>query len=537
MTSRDHLQAFLTREVGASILFPRDFREQAARYDVVHQAQQRSLSTGAREIIEKLHPHPTPAQQHNLATLREGNFVTVMTGQQLGLAGGPYLAVLKALSAVKTATELERETGTRCIPIFWIQSEDHDYEEIASVTFLHDGQEQVSLPISPKELGDSVGSLLISDATVETLKTSLQDSSLDDEVKERILSAYQSGQRLPAAFQGCMQEILGETGILFFDPLHPELAEVRTSFFQQVLQEHEQTYQALLEREEALRAEGFESQVKLRSESPLFFMSWEGKRTRLTSKNDGSGEFLHGHDSFTAEELHKEMEQNPSRFTSSALLRPLFQDTLFPTAATIAGPAEFRYLSQIEPLYPLFKLAQPLIIPRVHCTIIPEMLNTRLSELNVAVHELADSVAPLVLRCSVDRADQPEALFTHAEAELGRVYSKLSQRILSVEGGLKKSVDLTWNSIVTNLSKFKGKYERVLLQKHEPLHKELLRTQSYLFPQGAPQERSVHLWSWGLKTAPSLTQLILNDIEPFENGAARVYIVDTNTSTVRSGCS
>lgn len=536
MTSRDHLQAFLLREEGASILFPRDFREQSARCDVVQQARHRSISTEARAIIEKLHPHPTPAQQHNLATLREGNFVTIMTGQQLGLAGGPYLSVLKALSAVKTATELERETGTRCIPIFWIQSEDHDYEEIASVTFLNGEQETLSLPIQPETLGDSVGNLIVDESAFEALRRSLQTSSLEPEVKNFILRAYKSGELLPAAFQGCMQEILGDTGILFFDPLHPELTQVRTSFFQQVLQGHEQIHQALSEREDILRAEGFESQVKLRSESPLFFMSWEGKRSRLTSKNDSSVEFLHGHDSFTTEELHKEMEQNPSRFTSSALLRPLFQDTLFPTAATICGPAEFRYLSQIEPLYPLFKLAQPLIIPRVHCTILTETLSNRLQELNLSVHELSNPVAQLVLRCGVDTADQPEELFAHAEAELARVYSELSHRVLAVEGGLKKSVDLTWNSIETNLSKFKGKYERALLQKHQTLHDELLNIQSYLFPQAIPQERSVHLWSWGMRAAQSLTFLILSEIEPFEDEARRVYIVDTNTSTVRSGC-
>src|SRR5262249_53563377 len=64
----------------------------------------------------------------NIASLRSGAFATV-TGQQVGLYGGPLFSLLKALTAVKLANQA-REAGIDAVPIFWLATADHDLAEV-----------------------------------------------------------------------------------------------------------------------------------------------------------------------------------------------------------------------------------------------------------------------------------------------------------------------------------------------------------------------------------------------------------------------
>jgi len=535
MEKRDHLKAFLNQEMGAEDLFSLDFRKEPDRICAIHQAQKKGVSSAALSAITKINSSPLPKQKENLEKLSHQGVVTVIAGQQIGFAGGAYLTVLKAVTAVKAARDLEEQTGVKCVPIFWMQTEDHDYKEIESTSFYSEQEGLYSLMLKQPACHDSVGKIVIDEETSKTVKDVLDTSPLSKDIQHLLEPYHKVGTSLPRAFQQCMQHILGATGILFFDPLQSELDEERANFFPTALGKDREISELLLQREDVLLKNGFHTQVKLKKGSPLFFMSWEEKRQRLTPHAEDIDRLYHQDTPFLIPELLELIKTEPHRFTSSALLRPLFQDTLFPTAITVAGPAEFRYLSQIKPLYPLFGLKQPLILPRSHCTIISKALQGRLKELGLTIDQFSKPVSDLVFQSGITEASRPETLFSSAERQILGIYDTLASDVLTVAGGLKKSVDLTRNSIITNLSKFRGTYERTLLSQHKELNDELTKIQIYLFPNQAPQERTLNIFSWGETLAQSFIHLLGEDIRPFEHQQRLTYIIEDDLTSLTAG--
>ncbi|HLX75970.1 MAG TPA: bacillithiol biosynthesis cysteine-adding enzyme BshC, partial [Terriglobales bacterium] len=288
----------------------------------------------------------SPEALKNLERLRAGAFC-VVTGQQVGLFGGPLYAIFKALGAIRLAQKAS-ELGADCVPVFWLATEDHDLEEINHTTLLAgDGSLQAvatstqgapDAPVSEIRLGEEIRQPL------EDAAAALGDSEITDLLRR----CYRPGETLGSAFAKLFSALAGRWGVVMLDASDPELHALAQPIYHAAIERAEELDQALLERDRELLSSGYHDQVKVTELSTLLFTIENGSRV-VIHRGDGVARpagFRIGQERLGREELLQRIDAEPQHFSANVLLRPVVQDYLLPTLAYTGGPAECAYFAQ-----------------------------------------------------------------------------------------------------------------------------------------------------------------------------------------------
>ncbi|HLK51850.1 MAG TPA: bacillithiol biosynthesis cysteine-adding enzyme BshC, partial [Candidatus Angelobacter sp.] len=273
----------------------------------------------------------------NIQRLREGA-TAVVTGQQVGLFGGPLFCILKALTAVIMAEK------AGAVPVFWMATEDHDLEEINTVNLPAGDHLQKFTVNVPHREGAPVGAIEFKDeitAAVQQVEALFGKS----EISELLAASYRKGETFGTAFAKFYAKVFSDLGVVFLNPLDPELHRIAQPVFRAALEKSEEINQALLERNKELEAAGYTAQVKVTPSHTLCFYLEDGARTPVKHHDK---EFFVGERKIATAEMLQETERCPERFSANVLLRPVIQDYLLPTLCYIGGPAEVAYFAQIE---------------------------------------------------------------------------------------------------------------------------------------------------------------------------------------------
>jgi len=295
----------------------------------------------------------------NIERLRAGA-PAMVTGQQAGLFGGPLFTILKAITAVKLAEE------AGAVPVFWIATEDHDFEEISSVNFpAGDHLKKFTVNV-PHAEGAPVGEIAFTDeitAAVAQVEAIMGRS----EISEILAASYRKGETFGTAFAKFYARVLAEYGVIFLNPLDPELHRIAQPVYRAALEKSVEINRALMERNEELEAAGYDAQVNVTPSHTLCFYFENGVRTPVRHHDK---EFLIGERKLSAAELMAETERCPERFSANVLLRPVVQDYLLPTLAYFGGPSEIAYFAQIEVVYRKLAGRVTPILPRIFATLL-----------------------------------------------------------------------------------------------------------------------------------------------------------------------
>ncbi|MGA9523427.1 MAG: bacillithiol biosynthesis BshC, partial [Myxococcaceae bacterium] len=282
---------------------------------------------------------------------------------------------------------------------------------------------------------------------------------------------------------------------------------------------------ALLERSAALEQAGFHAAVHVRSASPLSFFhpeGPEGPRYRLETSGAGYSE-VGGARVHTQAQLLAALERDPLCFSTSALLRPILQDTLLPTVAYVGGPGELAYFAQLAPLYRLFDRPMPLVVPRARFRVISTEVRALLRELAIEADDAALPLDELLARCV-----QPEGSAPSSEEIARRLLGPFHAAMAELEPTFAPSADAmstpirkTRSTVERAIRKLAGKYEAAQRRSQYPRVDEARRVQQFLYPDGAPQER-VHGFAWYASRfgERAFLDCVLGAVRPFD-GASR----------------
>lgn len=278
------------------------------------------------------------ARTQSLQTLRGSDAVVVVTGQQVGWLGGPAYTLVKALAAVELARRITAR-GVPTIPVFWMASGDHDLVEVATAPTL-DGP---SVRLNLEDRGSPVGGIELPVDVAETREQWLSRLPMSARASARALSkSYRPGQTLAGAFAQTLAELTAGTGLLLFDSCDPSAAPWARPVFERELLGNEPARKLLL-------ASPQPHVVPVdRDVTQVFYVDDAGRRQRLVRTDAGVS---WGDGSLSREALATALADSPERFSPAALLRPVVQDSVLPTVATLAGPTERRYLAQMQALY------------------------------------------------------------------------------------------------------------------------------------------------------------------------------------------
>jgi bacillithiol biosynthesis cysteine-adding enzyme BshC len=427
----------------------------------------------------------------NLDRLQNGAFA-VVTGQQVGLLGGPAFSVYKALTAIRLANELTAN-GTNAVPIFWLATEDHDLAEVNHCFFgARTGFERFELGVAGAE-GRRVGEIELGEAMRESSSraSAMLEGAAAEEVARWITETYRPGETFGSAFAKLMTRMFAGHGLLFLDPLSPELHRLSAQTMLRALKDHEALAKDLVGRSAALERAGLHAQVKVSENSTLVFRIVDGRRVPVRPKDGG---FLAGNTQESFEDTSKAMENHPEQFSANALLRPVIQDTLLPTIAYIGGPAEIAYHAQTSLVYKRLLGRAPAILPRATFTLVTSHLRNLLQKYKLDVRDVF--AARQKLRAKMEAEVLPRELterFAEGEKDLQTLLEALREPLAKLDQTLAGALDTATEKILYQFNSVRGKAGRAegfrtgVLDSHE---REII---SLLLPNNQLQERSLSI--------------------------------------------
>ncbi|MCP2037002.1 bacillithiol biosynthesis cysteine-adding enzyme BshC [Chryseobacterium sp. HSC-36S06] len=302
-------------------------------------------------------------QKENLNSILLENTFTVTTGHQLNLFTGPAFFIYKILQTIKLADSLNENFPDRnIVPIFWMATEDHDFEEIN-----HFKTESNYYETKAKS-GGPVGRILVEDDFfISEFEREFKDAVYGTELILLMKKAYKKGNSLAQATRILVQELFSPYGLLVIDGDDRKLkSQMKEVFKIEML--HQELYHSTKNMVEVLAETYGKVQVNPR-EINLFYLSETRNRIEFEG---GKYSVVDTNISFSETELLEELENYPENFSPNALMRPVYQETVLPNLAYIGGNAEIMYWLELKDYYAKIGLAFPVLIPRVSLLFVTE---------------------------------------------------------------------------------------------------------------------------------------------------------------------
>ena len=430
------------------------------------------------------------ASSHLIDKLADPSSSVVVTGQQLGLLGGPLYTAYKALSTIQLAELLEKQTGASVVPVFWLEGEDHDFAEIASAGFL-EGDDAVSVIYTPSdeaEKGTAVGRMTVSDSissVFEELERMLPPTDFKDGLMAVARSAYAPGTPMIKAFVAMMEYILGPGRIAYVSPDDEELKAAVAPLFRKELEDYASSSK-LLKDTSAMLEGTWHAQVQ--TEPTNLFLHGDGRRTAIDAVDSGfrtrDGEDL------SLQEALARLDADPGSFSPNVVMRPLMQDWLLPTAVYVAGPGEVAYFAQFKGLYDWAGLHMPIIYPRASLTLMERRIGKVLEKNELEMPAFEAQVDKLFREMVLgNMATDLDEAFKESSTGIHQAINQIKSVIEGVDRSLVGSAEATRAAFMKDWNQLKAKVLKSEKQHHDVLRQQLGRASSALFPMGIPQER------------------------------------------------
>lgn len=448
-----------------------------------------------------------PAARAAASRLADPQTVAILTGQQAGLFGGPLFTLLKALTALKLADQVAREHSVPCVAIFWIDAEDHDWDEVRSCAVYDStlATRSVSLPArgGDDEAGP-VASMRLDDqilGVLDALEQSLAPTEFRADIMAALRRAYRPGVGMADAFGIWLEEVLGPRGLVVYDSSDPATKPLVSRVFARELSAPGRTARLAAQAGADLVARGYHSQVHANNDTLALFRLHPGRR----SIRQQDGQLVIGEERVSAATLELEARERPAGFSPNVLLRPIVQDTLFPTVCYVAGPNELAYLGQLRGVYDHFGVPMPLMYPRTSATLLDSAAMRFLAKYDLAIESLQaqdDSTLNELLKAQIP--ESVDAAFTEAGRAIDVHMGQLIEAIPAIDPTLEHTARSTLSRMQNDLHTLHNKMINAAKKRDETLRRQFNRARALAFPDGHAQERTIGFVSFLNQYGPSL---------------------------------
>jgi bacillithiol biosynthesis cysteine-adding enzyme BshC len=466
----------------------------------------------------------------NIEQLREADCIAVVSGQQAGLFTGPLYTVYKALSAVKRAGCLQQR-NTKAVPVFWIAAEDHDFAEVAKAEFIGRDCQLKSVAVSSDlhREGQPVGQVRLDesiDAVVNELFELLPASEFAADMKALVKSAWQPGRGYVESFATMMTALLGRYGLIFLDPLDPELKQIAAPLYSEAARRAPEIAAALEQRSTELEQAGYHAQVLATANSfPLFLHDEQGRRHSVARVESGKYRTKAANQEYTAEELAALAQEKPERFSPNVTLRAVVQDYLLPTIAYYGGAAEIAYFAQTAEVYRLLERPATPILLRSGLTMIERHTGRVLERYDLTLADFFEGLEPVIKRVVEEHlAADSSKLFADTEQNMNHELDRLRQELQAIDPTLADALETGRKKINYQLEGLKQRFVRAQMTRDEAAHRQLQRAFDQLYPNKDLQERHINITSLLARHGTYVIEWIFNAINLGSNEHQIVYL-------------
>jgi bacillithiol biosynthesis cysteine-adding enzyme BshC len=483
------------QEERGRIQYPAERRNQVA---AILERQNRSWAASATTL-------------ENIDRFRSGA-CAVVTGQQVGLFGGPVFSIYKALSAVKLA-EAARNLGIDCVPIFWLATEDHDFEEVNQVRILGgDGRVETLVSGAQSKPDAPVGTTSFGPEITETVRRAVELLG-DSESAQLLAECYRPRENFGSAFAKLFARLFSEFGVILLDGSDPGLDQIAAPLCTAAIEQAPEFTQALLDRDAQLHAAGYHQQVKVTNLSTLLFAIRDGARVPIHQAK--SGEFLVGEEKVSRQQLLELAGSSPEIFSPNVLLRPVVQDYLLPTLAYVGGSAEVAYFAQAGAVYQALLGKVTPVVPRFSATLIEPKIKVLLEKYQLSIPSVLEG--PEILRETIGARRLPPNLqtsFEQASAAVEDSMKAVRDSLAELDKTLIESAEHAESKMLYQINNLRARAARAELRHSEVIQRHAEVISNSVYPEKILQEREFAGVYFLAKHGRELLDGLLDTIHP-----------------------
>lgn len=437
------------------------------------------------------------ATLENIQLLKKENTYTIVTGHQLNIFTGPLYFIYKIITVINACKVLkEKYPDYNFVPVYWMASEDHDFEEISYFRF--NGKKFTWQT-------DQTGA--VGRFNPESLKP-IFDEILN--LPEFFSEAYFKRPTLAQAVRHYVNSLFGAEGLIIIDADDKQLKEVlKPVMVDDVFQN---TPNHLVNGTSAkLDKSGYATQVLPREIN--FFYLKENVRSRIV-KTDESYEVLDTQICFNEEGLRNEIQEHPERFSPNVVLRPLYQELILPNLAYVGGPSELVYWLQLKSVFDHFETPFPMLMPRNFAGVLTPRVLNKIEKAGLNFVDIFKPEEALIKEKVKENAHNNLSLNGKFSA-LNSVFDEILNQAKSIDTTLEKLVAAERQRAENSLNKVEKKMLKAEKRNQQVLVDRISSIKESLFPGGAPQERKDNFLNFYLSD-PGFIQTCLKNFDAFD---------------------
>jgi len=451
-------------------------------------------------VAENTNLDATGRTLDNIEKLRDEDCVAVIAGQQAGLFSGSMYTIYKALSAIKLAGELN-DQGIKAVPIFWVASEDHDFDEVNETFVLGDDGEvtgvsndvegvEENTPVAFVELDTNIKQ------SIEKYVSDLRKTEFTEDVKKLLEKTYQPNETYSSAFAKFILKLLGDCGLILVSPMSRGLRKLCSPIFVEAIEKHQEITAALTKRDAELEEGGYHSQVLVDEDFfPFFYLDDDNKRNALRfDPEKGLVKSLTSEQTFEVDELLVIARNSPHRLSPNALMRPVVQDFLFPTVCYYGGGAEIAYFAQNQTIYETLGRPATRIRHRASFTVIEPKTRRTLDRYELEFSDVFrgkdDLLATIIEKLL---ANETANVFEEVDETINRELTNLESALVKSDPTLSESLKNRRKKIQWHLETLRKKFHKAETLKNDVLRRRIEFAISSLYPREGLQERTINV--------------------------------------------
>lgn len=453
----------------------------------------------------------------NINLLKKDNTIAIVTGQQLGLMGGPLYTFYKIITAIKLADFFNSKyEAYNFVPVFWLEGDDHDFEEVRSFTIINKDNDLQNVMYDDGHDEEynrgSIGKLGINKNIRDVFKElneSLRGTEFTDDILDKLYSFYNEESTFKSAFKKLLHHLFDEYGLIIFDPQEKQVKELLKPVFKYEIENFRTHANISVERSAELE-DVYHAQVKVKPLN-LFYSDESGRHPLEPSENEFK---LKGKKKrFTKEDLLDYIDTYPENFSPNVVLRPIAQDYLIPTGIYVGGPGEISYFAQVIPFYSEFDVIQPILYPRISATIVEKSATKIMSKFNLDYSDfyfgeqyVTDKVVKDLESVKVSKE------IKQTSKTIEDSFNSLNDKLLEVDPTLKGVLEKSKGRIMQTLETLEDKTSKAQEKKYETSIRQVGKAIDLLYPYAKLQERELNFIYFVNKYGMDFLKLLYNQL-------------------------
>jgi bacillithiol synthase len=452
-----------------------------------------------RSVLQRQYKDLTQTREvkNNLASLENQKTLTITTGHQLNIFTGPLYFIYKIVTVINACKVLKQAfPDYNFVPIYWMASEDHDYEEISYFRLY-----------GKKYIWETDQKGPVGRFTTDGLKKIIDSFPGDPGV---FRNAYLQHKKLSDAVRCYVNDLFGEHGLLVVDADDSDLKSVLKPVIREDLLDNT-TSRLVGDTNKALQQRGYDPQVFCREVN--FFYLEESLRARI-EKSENGYQVVETDITLGKDELEQLIDSSPEKFSPNVILRPLYQEMILPNVAYVGGPAEIVYWLQLKSVFEHFQVPFPVLLPRNFAMVIDHTIQRKFEKTGLAMSALFES-KNYIFNEWVVRNTKHNLTVGSERSTMNTMFNDLRQRAENIDRTLGPFISAEGKRAMNSLEKIEKKMLRAEKRLHSDRLRQIGEVKDHLFPNGSLQERTDNFLNF-FQQDPEFISKLIERLDPFD---------------------